>query len=108
MGHATGLDKQLELAGDKLGAIVRNDPQSSGRELLPDPLQDDLDLGFGHLFPDFPMDAIATVAIQDQAQVVKDAAQVQVSNVNMPVLMGLRGLLKALPFAGRRFLSGRQ
>jgi hypothetical protein len=30
MGHATDLDKQLELAGDKLGAIVRNDPQSSG------------------------------------------------------------------------------
>ena len=78
MGHATGLDKQLELASDELGAIVRDEAWSGGGELLAGALQDDFHVRFGHLLPDFPMDDKATVAIQDRAQVVKDAAQVEV------------------------------
>src|SRR5262249_41590435 len=55
--------------------------------LLLRPLQDDLDVRFGHRLPDVPVHDVAVVAVQDAAQVVERSADVGVGNINVLLLM---------------------
>src|SRR5437867_3895914 len=54
VSHAAEADEFLEVAGDELRPVVRDDAGRGPRKLLPRPLQNDLDFGFGHRFANLP------------------------------------------------------
>jgi hypothetical protein len=57
------------------------------RGTSPRPLEDDLHVGFGHRLADLPVDDVPAAAVQDAAQVVERAADVDVRDVDVPVLV---------------------
>src|SRR5215472_11375332 len=65
------------------------------------PFQNDLNVGLGHRFPQIPMNQETAVAIQDAAKVVERRTNIQVGNIDMPMLVRLRRLFKAGPFLRR-------
>ena len=48
VGHARFPNKLLEILGDKLGAVIGDDPRGVAGETLPRPLHDHFDGLFGH------------------------------------------------------------
>src|SRR5216683_3653589 len=56
--------------------------------------RDHFDISFSHGLTQIPMHEETTEPIQNAAQVIEGAAQVDVGNVDMPVLMGLQRLLE--------------
>ena len=87
MRHAGQPDELLEVLGDELRPVVRDDPRPGFRKLLLGPFEDDLNVRFQHPLPDLPMDDEAAAAVQNAAEVVKRAAKVQVRYIDMPVLV---------------------
>ncbi len=71
MRHARDPNELLEVLGDELWAIVRDDSGPRFRVLLLRSLQDDLDVRLGHRLPDIPVHDVPAVAVQDAAQVVE-------------------------------------
>src|SRR4029079_11742958 len=63
-------------------------------------LEDGLHVLFLHFLADFPVDDETAVAIEDGAEEVKGAGDVEVTDIDMPVLVGLEGLDKAGAFLG--------
>src|SRR6516225_6298703 len=57
-----------------------------------------INVGLGHRFPQIPMNQETAVAVQDAAQVVERRANVQVGDIDMPMLVWLRRLVKTRPF----------
>jgi len=57
-------------------------------------LQNHFDISFSHGLTQIPMHEETTETHPDAAQVIEGAAQVDVGNVDMPVLMGLQRLLE--------------
>ena len=101
VGHARQPYELLEVLGDELRTIVRDDPGPGFREFLLGPLDDDLNVRFQHLLPDLPVDDIAAAAVHDAAEVVKGAADVQIRDIHMPVIMGQERLNKTGPLFAR-------
>jgi hypothetical protein len=73
VGHTRDPDELLEVLGDELRAVVRDDPWQRLRAFLLCPLQDDLDVRLRHRLPQVPVDKVPAVAVQDAAQVVEGA-----------------------------------
>ena len=67
MGHAADPDKLPKILGDRLRAIIGDDPGFGLRELLASPLQDQLHLRLGHRLAYIPMDHGSTIAVQNAA-----------------------------------------
>ena len=88
MRHPTDTDERLKIFRYKLRAIVRNHPWFGIRKFLPASLQNDFDIRFRHGLANFPVNNVTTETVQYAAQIVKGAANVNVRNVDMPVLMG--------------------
>src|SRR5438067_770082 len=68
MSHSADADKLLEVPGDELRAVVRDDAGPLAGILLARPLEDRLHLGFGHRLANLPVDEEPAVAVQDAAQ----------------------------------------
>lgn len=102
MGHARLAEKLLEVLGDELRPVVADDPRRLAGELLARALHDDFRFRRGHPRADFPMHDEAAVAVEDRAQVVERAADVQVAEVDVPLVVRAGGLVEALAFAGIR------
>jgi hypothetical protein len=64
-------------------------------------LHDGLDVLFAHGLADLPVDDGAAEPIQDRAEIVERAADVEVGDVDVPMLVGPRGLMEALALARR-------
>jgi hypothetical protein len=79
--HPRDADKILEILSDELWAIVGDDRGPRPWEGLLRALEDGLDVDFAHLLADLPMNDEAAVAVQHGAEVVEDAADVEVGNV---------------------------
>ena len=88
-------DELLEVPGDELRPVVGDDPGSRFRKFLLGPLQDDLRCRPPSSLPDFPVDDVTAVTVQDAAQVVERPADVDVGNIHVPVLVRLQRLVKA-------------
>src|SRR5262249_32002490 len=56
--HATDPDELLEVPGDELRPVVRDDPRRDAREALAGPLHDLLDVHLGHRLADLPVDDV--------------------------------------------------
>jgi hypothetical protein len=90
----------LELPGDELGAVIRDDPRPSLGEAFPGALHDRLDVPLGHALADLPVDEEPAAAVEQTAEVEERPADVDVRNIDVPVLVRPQGLLEALPFLG--------
>src|SRR5262249_30229467 len=90
-------DELLEVPGDELRAVVGDDPRRNPGEPLPRSLHDLLHVGLGHRLAQFPMDDEAATAVEQAAQVVERAGDVDVRDINVPMLWGRRGWTKPLP-----------
>jgi hypothetical protein len=98
MGHAHQPDVFLELTGDELRSIVRDDPGCGLRIALFGPLQNNLYFALTHLLSDLPVHDDPAEAIENTAQVVKRPADIQISNIDVPVLVGAIWIIKSLAF----------
>ena len=58
-------------------------------------LEDDLDVGLGHRLAELPVDDVPAAAVEQAAQVVERPADVDVRDVDVPVLVGPQRLLEA-------------
>ena len=94
MRHARDANELLEIASDELRAVVGDDSRLRFRVLLLGSLQNHFDVGFSHGLPEIPMHEETAEPIQNAAQVIEGAAQVDVGNVDMPVLVRLQRLLE--------------
>ena len=108
MSHSTDADELLEVSGDELRAVVRDDPGMLAGILLASPLKDRLHLSLEHGRADLPVDDQPTVAVEDAAQEEESPADVEKAEIDVPVLMGPQGLLEALSLLGRLAASGSQ
>src|SRR5579872_4460608 len=84
----------LKWRDNELRTIVGDDAWLRCRILLLGSLQNHFDIRFSHGLTQIPMHQETTEPIQNAAQVIERAAQVDVRNVDMPVLMRLQRLLK--------------
>ena len=76
MSHAAEPDELLEIPGNELRPVVGDDPREGLRKLLPRPLANDLDVGFGHRLADLPVHQEPAVPVQHAAQVVEGPGEI--------------------------------
>ena len=98
--QATQPDESLEITRYELWAIVRDDPWCCLRECLQSTLQDGLHIRFGHALPDLPMHHVPAVTVKDAAKIVECSADIQVRDVNMPMLVRPMRLVEAFALGG--------
>lgn len=98
MSHAADPDELLEVPGDELRPVVRDDPGPLAGEAFAGPLEDRLDLGFGHALAELPVDDEPAAAVEQAAEVEEGAGDVDVGDVDVPVLVRLQRLHEALSF----------
>ena len=85
--HATEADELLEVPGDELRAIVGDDAGRDVGEPLAGALDDLFDVGLGHGLADLPVDGEPGAAVEQAAQVVEGAGDVEVGDIDVPVLV---------------------
>jgi len=102
VGNYAYHDRRLEVLGDELRAVVGDDPGPLAGDALASPLDDRLDLGFGHALAELPVDDEPAVAVEEAAEVEEGAGDVDVRDVDVPVLVGPQGLVEARPLEGGR------
>jgi len=100
VGHAGDADEFFEVLGDELGAVVGDDAWCDTGMTLAGALEDDFDVGFLHFVADFPVDDEPATAIEDGAEEVKSAGDVEVTDIDMPVFVRFEGLDEAGAFLG--------
>jgi hypothetical protein len=61
--------------------------------------QNNLDIGLPHRLSQIPMHEEATASIQKAAQAIEGPADVDIGNIDVPVLVRLQRLLEAGPLA---------
>ena len=98
MSHSADPDELLEVLGDELRPVVRDDPGTCLGKPLANPLNNRLDLSLGHALADLPVDDEPTAAVEQAAEVEERAGDVDVGDVDVPVLVGPQGLYEAFPF----------
>jgi len=109
VGHAGDADELLEIFGDELGAVVADDAWLDVRVQFAGALDNGLHVRFLHFFADFMMDDEAAVAVENGAKEVEGAGDIEVAEIDVPLLMSLERLDEACAFfadGGRR--SGQQ
>ena len=95
MSHSAYANEFLEILGDELRAVVRDDSGSCVGESLARSLDDRLNFGFRHALADLPVDDETAAAIELSAKVKERARDIDVRDINMPVLVGPKGLDEA-------------
>ena len=102
VGHAGDADELLEVLGDELGTVVGDDARLGVGVGFAGALDDGFHVGFLHFFADFPVNDEAAEAVEDGAEEVKRAGDVEVADIDVPVFVGLQRLDEAGAFFGER------
>ena len=92
MGHAGKANKFLEILGHKLRPVIGDNPRPGLRISFFGPLQDNLNIRFRHLFPDLPVNDETAAAIENAAQIIERAADIEIRHIDMPMFKGLQRL----------------
>ena len=100
MGHAGDADELFEVLGDELRPVVGDDAWAVVGIGLAGALDDGFHVGLLHFFADFPVHDVAAVAIEDGAEEVKSAGDIEIADVDVPVFVRLQGLHEARAFFG--------
>lgn len=95
MRHSGDPNEFFEVTRNELRPIVGDDPRLGIGELFPCPLKNHFDVDLFHLLANFPVNDAARATIEHAAHEVKRAPNVQVTDVNMPVIVGLGRLAEA-------------
>src|SRR6266404_1311818 len=95
MSHSADPDELLEILGDELWPVVRDDPRPRVGMPLARPLDDRLDLGLGHALADLPVDDVPAAAVEQATEVEERAGDVDVRDVDVPMLVHPERLLEA-------------
>ena len=90
------------------GPLIRDDPRPRPGEALPGPLHDRLDVPLGHALADLPVDEEPAVTVEEATEVEERPADVDVRDIDVPVLMRPQGLLEAPPLLGGLAPAGRE
>src|SRR5579885_571258 len=96
MSHPADPDELLEVLGDELRPIVGDDPRPRVGEALAGPLDDRLDVGLGQALAEFPVGDEPAAAVEEAAEVEEGPGDVDVGDIDVPVLVGAERLLEAL------------
>src|SRR5262245_23202772 len=102
VSHAAEADELLEVASDKLRAVVGDDPRRDTDVRFTSPLQDGFDFALLHGFADLPVNDETTGAVEDTAQEIESAGDVEVADIDMPVLVRFERLHEAAALLRRR------
>src|SRR5437773_7315116 len=109
MCHPGDANELLEILGDELRAVVGDDAGRGAGVAFAGALQDGLHVGFGHFLADFPVDDGAAGAVENRAEEVEGAGDVEVADIDVPVFVGLHRLHEAGAFlAGHGGRPGQQ
>src|SRR5215510_10302815 len=100
MRHTRDTNELLEILGDELRPVVADDARMFAGELFAGPLKDGLDIDFLHFFADFEVDDESAEAVEDGAEEVESAGDVEVADVDVPFLMRLEWLNISGSFLG--------
>ena len=98
MGEPGDADEFLEVFGDELGAVVTDDAGFGVGEFFQGALEDGFDIGLCHGRAQLEVDDGARASVEDRAEVVKGAADVDVGDIDVPVFVWTQGLLEAGAF----------
>ena len=101
MGHSGDSNELFEVSSDELRSVIGDDSGSRPRDKFAGLLQNDFDLRFGHRFSQIPMDNGAAASVEDGTEVIECPLQIDVGNVDMPMLVGAEWLDEARSFFGR-------
>ena len=96
--HPRKADEDLEIFGDKLRSVVADYARTGVGDEFAGALENDLDIFLGHGFSQLPVYDVAAVAIQDRAEIVEGARDIDVGHINVPVLVRSVWLRKAFSF----------
>ena len=88
IGHRPKVGR-FEVAGDELRSVVGDDAGMRAGILFAGALQDDLDVNLFHRFANFPMHDRPTAAVQNAAHVIKRTGEIEITDVEMPVIVRL-------------------
>src|SRR6516162_4454616 len=95
MSHSADPNELLEVLGDELRPVIRDDPGPRVGISLARPLDDRLDLGLSHARTDLPVDDEPAAAIEEAAEVEERTGDVDVRDIDVPVFVHSEWLLKA-------------
>jgi len=84
VGHAGEADVLLELPGDELRAVVRDDARRDAGVKLSGALHEELHVDLLHRLADLLVDDVAAASIKDGAEVVEGACDVEVGASSKP------------------------
>ena len=109
VGHAGDADEFFEVLGDELRPVVGDDAWSDTWVTLAGALEDGGHVGFLHFLADFPVNEVAAATVEDRAEEVKSAGDVEIADIDVPVFVGLNGLHEAgACFGGRGGMAGQE
>jgi hypothetical protein len=100
VGHAGDADEFFEVLGDELGSVVGDDARRDAGVGFAGSLDDNFDVGLLHFFADIVVDDEAAAAVEDGAEEVESAGDVEVADIDVPVFVGLQRLDEAGAFFG--------
>lgn len=98
MRHSRDANELFEIARDELRPIICDDSRPCIGMLFSRSLKDGFNVEFLHFLADFPMYNRSTTSVQDAAHKVERTANVEVTDINMPVLMWCNWLRESRTF----------
>ena len=87
MTHSGDANEFFEIASNKLWPIVRDNSRRHIRKFFTCALQDDFYIRFFHRLPDLIMNDVTIVPVQNAAKVLEGAADIQIRDIGVPMLM---------------------
>lgn len=93
--HSTQANEVLEVFGDELGSVVRDNSGCHAGELFASLLENDFDIDLLHFVTDVPVDDTAAESIQDRGHEVECPGDVEVRDIDVPVFVSDERLLKS-------------
>ena len=108
MGQTGDADKLFEIAGNELRTVIGDDSRFGVGIFFQAALEDDFDVGLSHCLAQFPVDDCARTAVEQRAEVEKGPGDVDVGDIDVPVLMRGKRLHEAGAFKRGLRLPGVQ
>jgi hypothetical protein len=102
MGHLTELEKPLEILGNVLWSIIRDEPRKGMRKQLSSPLKNYLNILLCHGFTNFPVNNQPRTAFKKSAQGIILASDSYKGDVGVPILVRLKRLIEVFSFTRLR------
>ena len=98
--HARDADELLEILGDELGTVVADEARRNVWVKFAGALDNGFHVDCLHFFADFVVDDGTAIAVENRTNEVERAGDIEIAEVDVPLLMGFERLHKAGAFLG--------